>query len=126
MKTRRYVVQDGRTELLYGSGLVNSLAYLLEGFRGWCCYGIVIEHRGIGLRVEDRSICAVYGIRESVRIESDEAEREQAMIDCGETAVVLFYGIDNSSYMRRMTPNQFDLYSVSEYRYEPGDLFYNS
>lgn len=118
-------------ELAYGQGLVNSIAYLLEGFRGWQCYGIVPvkgeDYWGLGLQVEDMRICAVYGNRHSVREESDANPGvEQAQIDAGKTAIILFYGMDNTSYMRRMTPEQFDKYSVTWFDKQPDDLFYNS
>lgn len=39
MKTSHYDAATGA--LHYSTGLDNTLAYMLKGFRGWKCYGLV-------------------------------------------------------------------------------------
>ena len=127
MQTIRYDPATGR--LFYGTGLANTLAYMLKGFRGWQCYGLVrIDDRfAFGATVDGMSMCAVYGSRHQTEIQADDDPlKEQAQIDDGKTAILVFYGSDNSSRMRRMTPEVFDTLALSAYRPEPDDLFYNS
>lgn len=133
MRTQRYIIENTtegvKTFLLYGVGLANTLAYMLEGFRDWNCYGLVKisgDQHHFGTNVEGVEMCAVYGKRESLVVESEEAEKEREQIKSGKVAIILFYGSDNISYMRRMTPEEFDNLVLMEFVDEKDDLFYNS
>lgn len=132
MRTERYIMEETtegiKSFMLYGEGLANTLAYMLCGFRDWNCYGLV-KIRGphnFGTDVDGVPMCAVYGKRESLTVESEEMEKEQAQIDAGKTAIILFHGSDNISYMRRMTPEEFDALVLYEHSAQKEDLFYNS
>ena len=132
MRTERYITEETtegmKTFMLYGHGLANTLAYMLSGFRNWNCYGLVriAGPHNFGVDVDGVPMCAVYGLRESLEVESEETNKEQDQIDAGKTAIILFYGSDNSSHMRRMTPEEFDALVLYEHSYQKDDLFYNS
>lgn len=130
MKTKRWSVDPTNPDksiLHYGVGLVNTLSYLLKGFRGWQCFGIVVNNSEyeFGVEIEGKDIVAVYGTRFSNQEEADDP-KELEQIQEGKTAVVLFLGDDNTSYMRRMTPEEYDDLAITFYEHRPTDLFYNS
>lgn len=123
--------KDGKWEygpMQYGMGLANSLLYLLEPFReGWTLFGLIhSEEEYLGAKVEEFSLVSVFGSREELRTHSDEVNREEEQIAAGKTAIVLFYGTDNSSFMRRMTPEEYDKLELFTFRQEKDDLYYNS
>jgi hypothetical protein len=128
-RTRQITMSDGalRTELILGHGTANSLAYMLEGFLDWRCFGIVRvggPHR-FGLHIDGIQICAVYGSEHSLKLLADDP-REKDQIAAGRTSVLLFRGIDSSSYMRRLTPQQYAVITITEFSHEDDDLYYNS
>lgn len=120
--------------MIYGSRTANSLAYMMSGFRGWELFGLVITNEdGVGCEVDPQSaasnavnMCAVYGKNYSRVIESDDPDRESEQLDMGLTAIILFHGIDDISYMRRMTGAEYGRMIVREFIHEPTDLFFNS
>lgn len=122
-------------KLMYGSGLANSLAYMMSGFRGWELHGLVMTHpdHAIGVEVDRQGattnavyMCALYGNRDCMTVESEEFVKECKQIEDGKTAIILFRGIDNTSYMRRMRPDEYDRMVIREYIACADDLFYNS
>ena len=134
MKIKRYtpIYKDGKwvdSTMHYGRGDANTLTYLLDGFReGWSLIGLIqTEEEYLGVKIDGYSLISVYGKRHEPELQSDDStEREQSQVDDGKTAIVLFYGTDNSSYMRRMTPEEYDTLELITFRYEKDDLFYNS
>ena len=123
--------QDGKWihgPMQYGTGTVNMLLYLLEPFRkGWTLFGLThSDEEYLGLKIEEYSLVSVFGKRYAPECHSDWEDKEQVQIDAGKTAIVLFYGTDNSSYMRRMTPEEYDKLELIRYTQEKDDLFYNS
>lgn len=126
MKTVRH---DKNYKLLYGDGLANSLSFMLAGFRGWQCYGLVkiADHmHSFGVDVGGVPMCAVYGSNYEPWYQSDNPTKEECQISMGNLAIVLFHGIDNESWMRRMTPEEFETLALSHYEPMVDDLFYNS
>jgi hypothetical protein len=112
--------------LHYGTSLANTLAYMLDGFRGWQCYGLVRIHEAhnFGVEVEGVPMCAIPGSRHQPTVQADDdPAREQAQIDAGLTAILVFLSSDDSSQTRRMTPEAFDSLVLFAYRREPEDLF---
>lgn len=133
MKISRFTTtfKDGKWEygpMLYGRDLANILLYLLEPFReGWTLFGLIhSEEEYLGAKVEEFSLVSVFGSREELRTHSDEVNREEEQIAAGKTAIVLFYGTDNSSFMRRMTPEEYDKLDLITFKQQESDLFYNS
>lgn len=125
------IYKDGQwvdTVMHYGRGDVNMLVYLLQPFRdGWELFGLIhSEETYMGFEMEEFSLVSVFGKREELVDQSDEVEKEKEQIAAGKTAIVLFYGTDNSSYMRRMTPEEYDKLQLITYRREKDDLYYNS
>ena len=123
--------KDGKWEygpMLYGHGLANILLYLLEPFRdGWTLFGLIhSEEEYLGAQVEEFSLISVFGSREELQTHSDEVERGKLQIAAGKTAIVLFYGTDNSSVMRRMTQEEYEKLELLTFRQEKDDLYYNS
>ena len=125
------IYKDGKwvdSIMHYGRGDVNTLIYLLQPFRaGWELFGLIhSEEEYMGLKMEEYSLVSVFGKREELGDQSDCVEEEKRQIAAGKTAIVLFYGTDNSSYMRRMTPEEYDNLELLTYRQEKDDLYYNS
>ena len=116
--------------MFYGRGTANLLTYMLEPFReGWDTIGMIKCAPGMewyGMELEEYSLVSLFGNRHSIRIHSDSIPQEQKQIDEGKTAIILFYGTDNSSVMRRMTPEEYDKMELEWFDHVPGDLFYNS
>lgn len=133
MKIKRHtpIIENGKwvdSVMHYGRGDVNTLLYLLEPFReGWSLIGLIhSELHYMGLKMDDFSLVSVFGKRYEPVDQSDAVEKEKEQIAAGKTAIVLFYGTDNSSYMRRMTPEEYDELELITYRQEKDDLYYNS
>lgn len=133
MRIARYTseFQDGKWThgpMQYGMGTANLLLYLLEPFReNWTLIGLIhSDEEYLGVKIEEYSLVSVFGNRDAPKCHSDEINREQSQIDAGKTAIVLFYGTDNSSYMRRMTPEEYDKLELIRYTQHKDDLFYNS
>jgi hypothetical protein len=119
---------DGSYVRHMGKGPANMLAYLAKGFRGWQLFGFVKEEDSfIGFPLGETAIIPVYGTRNEIRLQSDDdPEKEQKQIDEGKTAILCFYGTDNCSYMRRLTPEEFDTLKLTRFSLQTTDLFYNS
>lgn len=121
-------------KLMYGTRTANSLAYMMSGFRGWELFGLVkCDLDSIGTMVDPQGattdpvyMCAVYGKQFTRVVESDDPTVEEEQIDAGLTSIILFHGIDNISYMRRMTGAEYGRMVVREFKLQTGDLFYNS
>lgn len=109
-------------------GHANMIAYLSKGFRGWQLFGFVKDEDGfIGLNLDGGTIVPVYGTEFSTKLQSDDNPvKEQKQIDEGKTAILCFYGTDNCSWMRRITPEEFKSLSLTRFIQQPDDLFYNS
>ena len=116
------------TTMHYGVGKVNTLLYLLEPFRvGWELIGLIhSEQEYLGVSIGGFSLVSVFGKRHAPETHSDWIEKEQEQIDAGNLAIVLFYGTDNTSWMRRMTPEEYDKLELVTYQPKDIDLFYNS
>ena len=109
------------------SGNANLIAYLTKGFRGWQLFGFVKdETEQLGITLGGDTIVPVYGTKESNTCQSDQEDKEQEQIDAGKTSILLFYGTDNYSVMRRVSPEEFESMELTRFIKKPSDLFYNS
>lgn len=128
-RTRTTTATDGSQvrELIYGRGAASALAYMLEGFLDWQCYGIlrIAGPHNFGIELDGIPVCAVYGSMSALDLVADDP-REGPQIESGLTAAILFRGINGSSYVRRMTPDQFDDLVIADFKQEADDLYYNS
>ena len=121
--------------------LPQDFAYITKGFCGWTFYGFtsfapgeynfgVSRYLDITRELYSDNVagvCAIYATRHCITEESDDALGvELAQITAGKTAIMIFYGCDNISYMRRMTPEEFDVYEIPLFKLEKDDLYYNS
>lgn len=107
---------------------LSMLSYMSANFRHWKFHGFINNEDDykFGLDLDSKNLLAVYSKEYSVIPESDTEDKEQELIDQGMTSIILFKGSDNTSYMRRMTPEQLDKYVVESYIHENLDLWYNS
>ena len=113
----------------YGLEAANSVVYMTERFRDFDNLGLIkasghAEH--IGTKVDGVSLCGFHGCRNSLTVQSDCEQIEKEQIAAGRTAVLVFYGNDNTSYMRRITPDEYDNLVITEYIHQDDDLYYNS
>ena len=116
------------------------ISYMEDGFKEWSFLGwIEIDTReawfGISLggngswhdAKERPQICTVFGKKKCRKICSEDIEKEQEQIIIeNKSSIILFYGSDNTSYMRRMTPEEYEKGNLDIYIREDKDLYYNS
>lgn len=131
MKCERYYYNETTKEyrLLYGVGQANLLAYLTQsGFRDWKFYGFVQNESSnwfSGITLEGTDMVPVWGAT-SMKVESEELVKEALQIAAGKTEILCFHGRDNSSFMRRLSPVEFESCNLTSYKKVDSDLFYNS
>lgn len=122
-------------EHVCGTRRANALATITGGFRDWELIGLVSEldegddWEPIGVEVDEQSaatnsisMCAVYVKRNAPTPESSDHYTEQTLIDDGNTAIILFRGSDKVSWMRRMTPEQYDRTVIVLFKLNDDDL----
>jgi len=107
---------------------LSMIKYMCLGFRHWKFHGFVINEDDykFGLTLDDKNLLSVYSKQDSITTESDSEEKEQGLIDKGYSSIILFYGKDNTSYMRRFLPEEYNQLEIEYYRFQPNDLYYNS
>jgi hypothetical protein len=83
------------------------IAYMLNDFRGWRCIGLVPfaaeVYYQFGIELNGRNYTSVfYCPDENTEIQSDDYEKEHDLISLADAKYIcLFYGSDNTSYMKR-------------------------
>ena len=110
------------------TSILSIISYMCSDFRHWKFHGFVINENDykFGLNLDNKNLLSVYSKQYSIITESDSEEKEQGLIDKGYTSIILFHGVDNTSYMRRFLPEEYNQLEIEYYRFQSNDLYYNS
>lgn len=110
--------------------IANAINYMSYFTRDTTFMGFMPCDGYFGITLDETHMCAIHLFDQPVKIlRSDDHKKEQRYLDKGWTTLLVLYGIDNSSYMKRFNTKESALKWIRKTYVAKRDdswLFYNS